>query len=321
MPLEIIRQDIIHMKVDAIINPSNTHLIKGHLESVSGQIFEAAGDLQLEQACIELSPINRGEAVITLGYKLPAKYIIHTAGPKWFGGDLDEIKLLAQCYKSALDIALNYKLESIAFPLLSSGSYAFPKEEALKTAIQVLQDFVLEHDILIYLVVFDNDSYSKSKKIDASIKKYIDDYYVQDLSYHERIEYHESRSIKSLSIEGYLTQLDEPFSVHLLNTIDSKKKKDVEVYKKSNISKAVFSKIRSNNDYQPSKSTALAFCIGLELNLEESQNLLQTAGFGFSNSSKQDLIVKYFIQKKKYDIFEVNQVLFDEDLQTLGSTY
>jgi O-acetyl-ADP-ribose deacetylase (regulator of RNase III) len=321
MPLEIIRQDIIHMKVDAIINPSNTHLIKGHLESVSGQIFEVAGDLQLEQACIELSPINRGEAVITLGYKLPAKYIIHTAGPKWFGGDLDETKLLVQCYKSALDIALNYKLESIAFPLLSSGSYAFPKEEALKTAIQVLQDFVLEHDILIYLVVFDQDSFSISKKLTTSVKKYIDDSYVYDLNYHERIEYSKSIGFNSLSLDGVLTMIDDPFSVHLFKLIDSKNKKDVDVYKKSNISKAVFSKIRSNSNYQPSKSTALAFCIGLELNYDESITLLQTAGYGFSNSSKQDLIVKYFIEKKKYNIFDVNGVLFNENLQTLGSTY
>jgi len=106
-----------------------------------------------------------------------------------------------------------------------------------------------------------------------------------------------------------------------LKLIETKNKIYVEVYKKSNISKAVFSKIRSNRDYQPSKSTALAFCIGLELNLVESRTLLEKAGYGFSNSSKQDVIVKYFIEKKKYNIFDVNEVLFNEDLQTLGSTY
>jgi len=321
MPLEIIRNDIIHMKVDAIINPSNPHLIKGHLESVSGQIYEAAGEYELDQVCMALSPIERGEAVITPGFKLPAKYIIHTAGPKWKGGELDEIELLVKSYKSALKLALDYKLETIAFPLLSSGSYAFPKEEALKTAIHTLQNFVLEHEILIYLVVFDQDSFSISQKLSTSIKKYIDDHYVQDLSYHERIEYKKSNTLGSLSLNGYLTQLNDPFSIHLLKLIDTKNRTDVEVYKKSNISKAVFSKIRSNRDYQPSKSTALAFCIGLELNLEESKSLLEKAGYGFSNSSKQDVIVKYFIEKKKYNIFDVNEVLFNENLQTLGSTY
>jgi len=321
MPLEIIREDIIHMHVDAIVNPSNTHLIKGHMESVSGQIFKAAGEIQLDEACMALSPINRGDAVITPGFRLPAKYIIHTAGPKWFNGDSDEINLLAQCYKSALNLALQYKCETIAFPLLSSGSYLFPKEEALKTAISVLQDFVLKHDIMIYLVVFDQDSFAVSKRLTSSIKKYIDDYYVEDLNYHERLELKTHIKSNALFIEGYLTQLEDPFSVYLLKLIDQKNKKDVDVYKKSNISKAVFSKIRSNTNYQPSKSTALALCIGLELNLEESQTLLQRAGFGFSNSSKQDIIVKYFIEKRNYHIFRINEVLFNENLPTLGSTY
>jgi O-acetyl-ADP-ribose deacetylase len=321
MPLEIIRNDIIHMKVDAIINPSNNYLVQGHEASVSGQIFMAAGASELEQACNSIGTIKLGEAVITPGFNLPSKYIIHIAGPRWLGGRLNEVKWLAKSYQSALDLALDYKLESLAFPLLSSGSYAFPKEEALRTAIAVLQDFVLKHDVLIYLVVFDQDSFSISSKLSNTIKKYIDDHYVQDLNYQERIEFHKNKVVKMDGIEEFLAQLDEPFSVHLLRLIDEKKLNDVDVYKKSNISKAVFSKVRSNIHYQPSKSTALAFCIGLNLSLNESQILLQKAGYGFSMSSKQDLIVQYFIENKNHTIFDVNEILFKENQAMLGSTY
>lgn len=321
MPLEIIRNDIIHMKVDAIINPSNQYLVQGHNASVSGQIFMAAGENELQQACTLLGKIKLGDAVITPGFKLHAKHIIHIAGPRWLGGRFDEIKWLAMSYQSALNLALEHKLESLAFPLLSSGSYAFPKEEALRTAITVLQNFVLKHDVLIYLVVFDQDSFSISSKLSNTIKKYIDDHYVLDLNYQERIEFHKNKLTKIDGIEGFLAQLDQPFSVHLLRLIDEKKLKDVDVYKKSNISKAVFSKVRSNIHYQPSKSTALAFCIGLTLSLEESQTLLQKAGYGFSTSSKQDLIVRYFIESKNHNIFDVNEILFKEDQAMLGSTY
>ena len=312
MPLEIIQHDITQMHVDAIVNPSNTYLVKGHKASVSGQIYAAAGELELSQACKALSPIQVGDVVITPGYNLPAQYIIHSAGPRWMGGQLGEVDLLSQTYRNALDLALKHEFATIAFPLLSSGSYAFPKADALKTAVGVIQDFVLKYDILVYLVVYDPESFNLSRKLSRHVSRVLDDLPSKALT-------HLNKAISN--IDDYLKAQDEPFSDYLMKLIDQKQIKPVDAYKRSNISKATFSKINSNIHYKPSKSTALAFCIGLGLNLNESQVLLQKAGYGLSSSSRQDLIVRYFIESNKHDIFEVNEVLFDQKEPLLGSSY
>lgn len=312
MPLEIIQHDITQMHVDAIVNPSNTYLVKGHRASVSGQIYAAAGEEQLNKACKAHSPIQLGDVVITPGFNLPAQYIIHSAGPRWMGGQMGEVELLSLTYRNALSLALKHEFSSIAFPLLSSGSYAFPKADALKTAVSVIQDFVLEHDLLVYLVVYDPESFKLSRKLSRHVSRVLDEVQSKPIGNLHR---------STVNIEDYLKAQDEPFSDYLMKLIDQKRIKPVDAYKRSNISKATFSKINSNIHYKPSKSTALAFCIGLGLNLSESQVLLQKAGYGLSPSSRQDLIVRYFIEQNKFDIFEVNEVLFDQKEPLLGSTY
>lgn len=327
MPFEIIREDITRLMTDAIVHPTNPKLKMGRGSSEA--IFKLAGINELTEACKLIGYCAPGEAVLTPGFKLNAKYIIHTVGPIWNGGIDHESKQLESCYRKSLECALSHNLKSIAFPLISSGNYGYPKEEALKIAIQTIQSFLFEHEMMVYLVVYDKLAYQISSKLFLSIKSFIDDNYVEKSISSIRLEsrsskvfnhqYEEMDSTPFSSLNDMFNQLDKSFSESLLNIIDQKKLKDVDVYKCANISKAHFSKIRSHIDYRPTKSTVLAFCVALRLTLSESINLLEKAGFSLSNSSKHDLIVRYFIEHKIYDIFEINKVLFEYDQNLLGS--
>ena len=324
MPLEIIRDDISRLSTDAIVHTTNTNLIRGRGSSES--IFKSAG-FKLEEALQEIGHCEVGEAVITLGFNLASKYIIHTVGPVWIDGLHNESKVLEACYKGCLALALKHELKSIAFPLISAGTYGYPKDEALRMATSTIQSFLLKHEMKVYLVVFDKQVYQLSTQLFDSVKQYVDDHYVEIRGSRQRINSEETnfRTYKkisyesSTSIDDILLELDSSFSETLLKLIDQKDLRDVDVYKRANISKAHFSKIRSHKDYRPTKTTVLAFCISLKLNLSETRDLLEKAGFSLSNSSKGDIIVRYFIENKRYDIYEVNEVLFEYDQQLLGS--
>jgi O-acetyl-ADP-ribose deacetylase (regulator of RNase III) len=324
MPLEIIRDDISRLSTDAIVHTTNTNLIRGRGSSES--IFKSAG-FKLEEALQEIGHCEVGEAVITPGFNLASKYIIHTVGPIWMDGLHNESKILESCYKNCLNIALKHELKSIAFPLISAGTYGYPKDEALRIATSTIQSFLLKHEMKVYLVVFDKQVYQLSTQLFDSVKQYVDDHYVEIRGSRQRINSEETnfRTYKkisyesSTSIDDILLELDSSFSETLLKLIDQKDLRDVDVYKRANISKAHFSKIRSHKDYRPTKTTVLAFCISLKLNLSETRDLLEKAGFSLSNSSKGDIIVRYFIENKRYDIYEVNEVLFEYDQQLLGS--
>lgn len=300
---------------------------------VCGAIFRAAGEKELQAECDSIGGCETGNAVITKGYKLPAKHIIHTVGPVWNGGKNNEEKLLRSCYIKSLNLAKEHKLESIAFPLISSGIYGYPKAEAFKVAVTAIQDFLLENEMMVYLIVFDKAAVEISEKLYASIEKYIDDKYVD-----EKAEIRENRLqvedaaihymvsapklIKSpkdkKSLEDIVSQLDETFSEMLLRLIDEKEMTDVETYKKANIDRKLFSKIRTDKFYRPRKTTALALCIALELNIDQTKDLLARAGYALSPSSKFDLIVEYFIEQGIYNIFEINEALFAFEENLLG---
>ncbi len=331
VPLQIIRNDITKMDVDVIVNAANSALKMGG--GVCGAIFRAAGEKELQAECDSIGGCETGNAVITKGYKLPAKHIIHTVGPVWNGGKNNEEKLLRSCYIKSLNLAKEHKLESIAFPLISSGIYGYPKAEAFKVAVTAIQDFLLENEMMVYLIVFDKAAVEISEKLYASIEKYIDDKYVD-----EKAEIRENRLqvedaaihymvsapklIKSpkdkKSLEDIVSQLDETFSEMLLRLIDEKEMTDVETYKKANIDRKLFSKIRTDKFYRPRKTTALALCIALELNIDQTKDLLARAGYALSPSSKFDLIVEYFIEQGIYNIFEINEALFAFEENLLG---
>ena len=336
MPLEIVRNDITKMRVDAIVNAANTRLQAGG--GVCGAIFDAAGADKLQNECNRIGHCDVGSAVITKGYALPAKFIIHTAGPVWQGGDNGEETLLRSCYTEALRLAKEHSIKSIAFPLISSGIFGYPKDQALSVAISAIGEFVLLNDMDVKLVIFDRAAYALSEKLYKSISAYIDDNYVTNFLIANRNRISEineqiremtrySRNTSALpaesktlgSFEDAVGHVGESFSQMLFRLIDEHGKTDVEIYKRANLDRKLFSKIRSNPKYKPSKNTALALSVALNLNLDQTADLLCRAGYALSPSSRADLIVEYFIRNKNFNIFEINEALFAFDESLLGA--
>ena len=341
MPFTIVRQDITKMKVDAIVNAANTDLQMGG--GVCGAIFKAAGAAQLQAACDKLAPIKTGDAVITSGFDLPAKFVIHAAGPVYRYQNAEQSeKLLRSAYMESLRLAIENNCESIAFPLISSGIYGYPKDEALQVATAAIQDFLINNDIDITLVVFDKSAFTVSRELLGAVESYIDEHYVDthqikrrkllDVERQAISEADERANIFNeplleemlapigapAPLDDLVGNLDEPFSQMLLRLIDAKGMTDVEVYKRANLDRKLFSKIRSNKGYMPSKRTAIALAVALELSLDETDDLLERAGYALSHAVKFDVIVEYFITNGKYDVFEINEVLFEYDQPLLG---
>jgi len=327
MPFNIIRNDITKMKVDAIVNATNSALEMGG--GVCGAIFTAAGPEQLRDACRQLAPCTTGNAVITKGYALPAGYIIHTVGPVWSGGVNDEARLLRSCYASSLDLAQKYRCKSIAFPLVSSGIYGYPKDLALEIAVSEIKSYLKHHDMDVFLVVYDSDAFAVSSRLFDPIKQYIDDHYIEEhltfirgksIRYEDAVQYSMAapQPVQLSKLDDALGQLEETFSQRFMRLIDQKGYRDAEVYKKANLDRKLFSKIRSDKDYRPGKATALALAIALELDLAGTRDLLRRAGFALSHSNRFDIIVEYFIEHGNYDIYEINEALFAFDQKLLG---
>ena len=330
MPLEIVRNDITKMKVDAIVNAANETLLGGG--GVDGCIHRAAGP-ELLQECRTLGGCKTGDAKITKAYRLPCQYVIHTVGPVWNGGKYGEREQLASCYRTSLALAKEHGCETVAFPLISSGIFGYPKDQALRVAVDTIGEFLLHNDMTVYIVIFSRTAYQISSKLFADIAEYVDDHYVDAHtdSQRERLRRMSVLEGRALSagaaaapmavggLDSLLAHLDAGFSETLLKLIDRSGKKDSEIYKKANVDRKLFSKIRNNPDYKPSKATAIAFAIALELNLDETRDVVARAGYALSASSKFDVIIEYFIRQKKYDIFEINEALFAFDQSLLGA--
>lgn len=337
MPFEVVRNDITNMAVDAIVNTANPRPVIG--SGTDSMIHEKAGP-RLLQARQRIGSIDVGCAAVTHAFDLKAKYVIHTVGPVWQGGGHDEEMLLRSCYDNSLRLALEHGCKSIAFPLISTGNYGFPKDQALQIAISAFSAFLLEQDMQIYLVVFDRADYTLSEKLFQHIASYIDEHYVDACEYaaygaapiHRR-----HRSIKedarlsetmcacpapapkAASLADMLKQADAGFTETLLKLIDKSGKKDSQIYKKANLSKQHFSKIRNNPDYKPTKPTAIALALALELDLEQTKDLIGRAGYALTNSSKFDLIIRYFIEQGNYNVVEINIALYEFDQTLLGT--
>ena len=327
MPFTILRQDITKMKFDAIVNAANTDLAMGG--GVCGAIFKAAGIEDMKEACKKLAPIKTGEAVVTPGFRLPVKYVIHTAGPVYGDGKSGEEGLLRASYRNSFKRALENNCESLAFPLISSGIYGYPKDQALEVARTEVGKFLnsTKPDVDIYLAVFDKSAFTTSQKLLGEIKSYIDQHYVDarvDLS---RINNMAGSAMVASAMAGSAREsaenlafkVDESFSKMLLRLIDEKGYDDVKVYKAANLDRKLFSKIRTNNGYRVSKNTALALAISLQLSIGETREFLARAGYALSPSQLGDVIIQYFIEKARYDIYEINEMLFDHDQTLLGS--
>lgn len=343
MPFEIVRNDITNMRVDAIVNTANPRPVVG--PGVDSAIHAAAGP-QLLMERQRIGRIAVGNAELTVAYGLDAKYVIHTVGPVWDGGSYGEEALLRNCYDNSLKLALKNNCQSIAFPLISTGNYGFPKDKALQIAISAFSAFLLEHEMQIYLVVFDRKAFKLSEQLFQGVASYIGQNYVDTC---EQAVYGVSEEIrrnrirrrrdmeicesavlrkslpctpmaapKAASLEDMLKQADAGFTETLLKLIDKSGKKDSEIYKKANISKQHFSKIRNNPNYKPTKPTAIALALALELSLEDTKDLIGRAGYALTNSSTFDLIIQYFIEQGTYNVVEINIALYEFDQTLLG---
>lgn len=363
MPIQIIRNDITKMNVDAIVNTANRFLGIGG--GVTGAIHKAAGP-ELLTACQKLGGCETGEVKITKGYNLPCNYIIHTVGPVWRGGNNGEEELLRACYRRSLRLAVNNGCQSIAFPLISTGTFGYPKEKAFKVAMDEISSFLLkndEDDLMVYLLVFSKESVQIGSKLFCNIERFIDDHYVEEhTDWCRRSERHmrnlesehcmkealpieipecsefkiaggvapkrsapkaapiSAQMMSKKSLEEQLKLIDESFSEMVIRKIAEKGMKNSECYKKANLDKKLFSKLYNDSHYKPKKQTALALAIALELDINETKELLMKAGLALSHSEKFDIIVEYFISNRKYNIFEINEALFYYDQPLLGST-
>ena len=344
MPFEIVRNDITNMQVDAIVNSANPKPIVGL--GTDSSIHAAAGP-ELLAARQRIGSIAPGMAAITPAFRLQAKYVIHTVGPVWDGGNYGEEQLLRNCYDNSLKLAQEHSCTSVAFPLIATNNYSFPKEKALQIAVSAFSAFLMENDMQIYLVVFDRSAFKLSEKLFQSITSYIDQHYVDEWertiygpegnTRRQRMLRRQDAQLytascmqekmlpcgnipkpKEDSLPDWLKQADAGFSETLLNLIDKTGHKDSTIYKKAHVSKQHFSKIRNNPHYKPSKETAIAFALALELNVEQTNDLIGRAGYTLSNSSKFDLIIRYFIEQGNYNVVEINCVLFEYDQSLLG---
>ena len=329
MPFKIIRNDLTKVKTDVIVNTANP---KPRAMSGTDQaIYDAAGYDQLLEERAKIGDIAPGEVAVTPAFNLKAKHIIHTVGPVWLGGEFNEEETLYSCYSKSLQKAVELKCKSVAFPLISTGIYGFPKDRALHIAINAISEFLLSNDMDVSLVVFDKESFQISAKLFQNIQSFIDENYVakqkaaeysprgKNLIFASQLDDDFAGNVPALgdvkfnkSLGDFLDESEEEtFQEKLFQLIDERGLTDVQVYKKANFSRKLFSKIRCNVDFQPNKKTALSLAIALELSLEETEDLLDCAGVTLSSSKKFDLIIKYFIINKNYDLFEINTALFE----------
>ena len=379
MPFHIVRNDITRMPCDAVVNAANSSLLGGG--GVDGAIHRAAGP-KLREYCAKLGGCPAGRAVMTPGFELPARYIIHTVGPIWQGGSRGEAETLASCYRESLNLARKAGCRSVAFPLISAGAYGYPRAQAFELALREIGDFLRENEMEVWLVVYDSASFLLGSSRFSELESYIDETWIaahpspvnnapgsrpplrpaaaedsgfpaaedavfaamQAPSFAYPISDAQARPAaakpsKALrrerkaagkaaeqaaeagdaGLRAALSSLDESFSEMLMRKIDEKGLTDAACYKKANVDRKLFSKIRSDRLYRPSKPTALAFAIALELPLEETADLLRKAGFALSHSSKFDVIIEYFISRGNYDIFAINEALFAFDQSLLGA--
>ena len=342
MPFQIVRNDITKMETDAIVNTANPLPLFG--SGLDKAVYEAAGAYHLLKKRQEIGEVEPGNSFITEGYNLPAKYIIHTVGIKWRGGENDEENIIRNCYKSIFALVKENDIDSLSIPLLATGNYKFPKKLALQIAISEIESFLKQNEIDLYLVVFDEESYSLSNEFYSDIDSYINDNYVEEK---KEIEYEENKldqglecsvsalkkpfstqknkestsinSISERSLDDVVGNLDKTFMEMVFSFADKKDISDVDVQKRANLDRKAFSKLKCGTTKKPSKGTALALAIALELNLDETKDLLARAGYALSPCSRQDLIVQYFIEREAYDIFEINFALFEHGESELGA--
>lgn len=320
MRFQIVNADITSLTVDAIVNPTDAHFSGSGNTDLA--IHQAAG-VGLRAECSHLPELQTGAIAVTGGYELPCRYVFHTVGPVWQGGGHNEAILLRSCYVNALLQAKKLGAASIAFPLISSGSFGFPKDQVMELAIGAIRDFqeTLDGELDVTLCVFHRTAFELHRKdeLEAFLARKAQPLPMMDFCAAESMPAspRPKASIKG-SLEQWLQKRDDTFAVTLLKLIDQKGMTEVECYKKAQVTKKTFWKINNTPNYHPSKQTALAFAIALELSLEETEQFLKTVGYSLSHSNTFDLIIEYYITSGIYDLYEINAALYRYDQVCLG---
>jgi O-acetyl-ADP-ribose deacetylase (regulator of RNase III)/transcriptional regulator with XRE-family HTH domain len=325
MPFKIIRNDLTKMAVDVIVNPTNSNMYG--TAGVDGMIHNAEGSW-LKKKTKALRPLHPGQVQMTKAKVLPAKYIIHTVGPFWQGGMNNEEEVLINCYTNALNLAVKNEFESIAFPLIATGTYGYPKDKALGTALAIISKFLMKHDLEVYLVVYDDTSFQLSNMLQEKIETFIDQHYVAENNLYQsprtrkrllqseapiRKEAAYKYQVKDFNRSLEKIILGESFSEMLLRLIDEKGYTDPQVYKAANVKRQTFSKIKNKNKdgYMPTKETIVSLAMAMQLNYDELIDLLKSAGIALANNNKFDLIVRYYFENGIYDLYEMNIVIYN----------
>jgi O-acetyl-ADP-ribose deacetylase (regulator of RNase III)/transcriptional regulator with XRE-family HTH domain len=279
MPLRLVAQNIVTMDVDAIVNAANSGLRMGG--GVCGAIFSAAGPSELQKECETIGFCQTGQAVITKGYALRARHIIHTVGPVWYGGQKGEKAHLQGCYRNSLKLAAANGCKSVAFPLISSGIFGYPKDLALKEAMETIAEYLREHDEMeVFLVLFGSFKEFAPKKL-------------QEIPF-----------VLEEKKTGW-----PPFKVILLELIEAKKLETEVLASSSNLTRAALKDILSGNIPNPPTNTVLALSIALGLKPSKALELLAAS----ENSIEEDLswkVVANFLENGPVDIHQVNLALF-----------
>ena len=366
MPFQIIRNDITKVKADVIVNTANPEPVIGR--GTDSAIYHAAGETELLAERRRIGEIAPGHAAVTPAFGLPARHIIHTVGPAWLDGRHGEREILHSCYRNSLELAAELSAASIAFPLIATGVYGFPRDEALNIALSEIGKFLLTHDMKVILVVFDRRAFELSETLVGEIEAFIDDHGVRAAreeeygdadawerprAFRRRPEREERQTelaafpdlsspeasgdllpgavalpgaaapaplpdMEEKTLDEVLRGAGQSFQQRLFELIDESGMDDVSVYKKANIDRKVFSRIRCKPDYRPTKKTAVAFAIALRLDMPTMQDLLSRAELALSPSSRFDLIITYFVTHGNYDIYEINAALFKYGQPILG---
>lgn len=331
MPFSIVRNDIARVSADVLVNAANEALAPGG--GVCGALYAGAGYDRMLAACHAIGRCPTGRAVTTPGFDLPCRWVVHAVGPVWRGGGHGEEALLRGCYRSVFAEVERLGAGSVAFPLISAGIYGYPVPAALEVARQEADAFLdRSPDVDVTLVVFSRDVIAAGVGLMGELREFIGDAYVEEspFMYGRRAELAEALPVGAACPDGApagaddlaarLENLDASFSQALLALIDERGLTDAEVYRRANLSRQLFSKIRSRPDYHPSKPTAVALALALGLTLPETRELLARAGLALSRSSKFDVIVEFYLARGVHDVMTVNEALFAFDQPLLGSS-
>lgn len=328
MPFSIVRGDIARMEADVVVNAANERLAPG--SGVCGAIYAGAGYDDMLAACRELGGCPTGEAVVTPGFALPARWCVHTVGPVWRGGASGEERALRSCYRSVFREVVRLGAASVAYPLISAGVYGYPAEGALAVAREETRAFLEAHDdVDVMLVVFDDDVIWRGSELAREVAGLVegddgvglesDALVLEEVARVPSSEVRARRPRVPSSLDERLASLDPTFSETVLALVDERGMTDAEVYHRANLSRQLFSKLRGNPGYRPTKATAVALCMGLGLDLGETEDLLARAGYALSPSSAFDVVVTFFLERGIHDVLRLNEVLFAYDLPLVGS--